>query len=110
MSIASEAESQQVRCADASTVRLVRMFIDALRDDARIQIVVELVRVGPLSARALSRRLRMNYKRLNKALRDLEVVGLVEAVKVNVSESRAYRFYNIKPNVKIVLEMVLRSC
>jgi len=43
-------------------LKVTRNLISMLDDDIRVKVLIELSRNGPLSIRALSRRLKVNYR------------------------------------------------
>jgi len=88
-------------------IQFIKKLLSAADDNLEICILEELFHNHTLSFRALARRLRVNYKRLNKALRRLVEADLVKVIEVKVSENRVYRFYALKTDIEDLLEDIL---
>lgn len=67
---------------------------------------MELWEDKTLSIRALSRRLRCNYLRLEKALNQLEKEGLIVSFAVNISVSKKYKFYSLNEKPLYILNRI----
>ncbi|RLG80098.1 MAG: hypothetical protein DRO13_04580 [Thermoprotei archaeon] len=87
--------------------KVLVLLVKAMEDDIRIRIVIELLYNGPLSFRALGRRLRVNYKKLNEALKKLTVLKIVKIHIFNVSSSRSYKFYSLNEEIEELLKKLL---
>lgn len=79
-------------------------MLTVLRDDIRVAVLMELWEDKSLSIRAFSRRLKCNYSRIEKALRELEKEGLIVSLVVNVSGSRKYKFYSLNEKTLVILK------
>lgn len=88
---------------------LAKRLIIALEDDIRIAILILLSREGPTSFRAISRKLRVSYKKLERALADLSRVGLIEIIEVRPSEEKCYRFYHISKDLSSEIKELLEG-
>ncbi len=99
-------EEFQGRCNCRSLV--IRLF-SLLNDDVRVSIIVILMNDGPLSLRSLARRLRINHKKLSRNLKRLIATNFIEEMQVRVSNSRVYKVYFIKPEVKETLERIIKE-
>jgi DNA-binding Lrp family transcriptional regulator len=84
-------------------LKVTRNLISMLDDDIRVKVLIELSRNGPLSIRALSRRLKVNYRKIAYVLKQLKEYAFVEETVVVVSEGRKYRFYTISKDIKEVM-------
>jgi DNA-binding Lrp family transcriptional regulator len=80
---------------DEKFLKMTKSLISMLDDDIRIKILIELSENGPLSTRALARRLKVNYRKISYALKQLKEYGFVEETVVAVSEWKKYRFYTV---------------
>jgi DNA-binding transcriptional ArsR family regulator len=80
---------------DEKFLKMTKSLISMLNEDIRIKILIELSENGPLSTRALARRLKVNYRKISYALRQLKEYGFVEETVVAVSEWKKYRFYTV---------------
>ena len=87
--------------------RFLHSFFRALENDLRVRIVIELLHNGPLSFRALGRRLRVNYRRLNEALKYLVVTDIVRVYIVKVSPVKSYKFYSINETYTPILKTIM---
>ena len=88
---------------------LVLKLFSLLNDDVRVGIIVILMNDGPLSLRSLARRLKVNHKKLSRNLRKLIVTNFIEEMQIKVSDNRVYKVYFIKPEIKEVLEKIIRN-
>lgn len=79
-------------------------LLNALRDDLRVGALLTLLGEDMLSFRALSRRLRVNNKKLKSNLRSLLDEGLIEEVQIRVADGRVYRAYKLTDEVRILLK------
>ncbi|MET1160484.1 MAG: hypothetical protein ABWW65_05930, partial [Thermoprotei archaeon] len=86
---------------------LIKRLVSATENSLELSVIIELIGGDTLSFRALARRLRVNYKRLDKTLNNLVENGLIEIIFVNVSEHKVYKFYKLRDDVKEVLKRVL---
>lgn len=86
---------------------LLRKLFKVLDDELIIKIIICLHHDGPLSFRSLGRKLHVNYKRLNKALKALLDVGIVEVYIVNVSPTKKYRFYSLNEDYMKMLKDII---
>jgi DNA-binding transcriptional ArsR family regulator len=80
---------------DEKFLKMTKSLISMLNEDIRIKILIELSENGPLSTRALARRLKTNYRKISYALKQLKEYGFVEETVVAVSEWKKYRFYTV---------------
>lgn len=87
--------------------RLLYQLVKSLKNDLRMMVVIELLNNGPLSFRALGRRLRVNYRRLNEALRHLVSTGIVQMYTVRISPTKSYKFYHINEAYLPILKTLL---
>lgn len=92
---------------NSSMKELLQKLFKVLDDELIIKIIICLHRDGPLSFRSLGRKLHVNYKRLNKALRSLLDVGIIEVYIVNVSPTKKYRFYSLNENYAKILKDII---
>lgn len=91
-------------------VELLRIFIRVLmRDELRVLVVIELLNDGPLSFRALGRRLKVNNSRLRRALKDLSSTGLITEYVVHVASNKYYKFYHVNKEYIHVLRDALND-
>jgi len=95
---------------DEKFLKIVKSFIFLLNDDIRIKILIEVSENGPLSTRALARRLKVNYRKISYALKQLKEYGFVEETVVAVSEWKKYRFYTVNKDIyDFLLKEVLNT-
>uniref|UniRef100_A0A7J3JTM5 ArsR family transcriptional regulator n=2 Tax=Ignisphaera aggregans TaxID=334771 RepID=A0A7J3JTM5_9CREN len=87
--------------------RLLHQLVKSLENDLRMMVVIELLNNGPLSFRALGRRLRVNYRRLNEALRHLASTGIIQVYTVKISPTKSYRFYHVSEAYLPILKTLL---
>lgn len=83
---------------------LVLRLLNSMRDDLRVSTLLTLLHEEMLSFRALSRRLRVNNKRLRSNLRSLLDEELIEEVQIRVADGRTYRAYRLSGDVRELLE------
>lgn len=86
---------------------IVSKLLRALQGDIKVSIVAILISEDMASFRLLSRRLRVNNKRLKDSLRPLISHGIIEEVQMKVSDGRTYRAYRLKDDVREVLRDLL---
>lgn len=61
------------------------------------------------SFRLLSRRLRVNHKKLKSNLKPLLSYGIIEEVQIKVADGRVYRAYRLKDEAKRVLQRIFEE-
>ncbi len=90
-------------------VRVLRLLINSLKDDVRVSLLVELSTQGPCSLHSLSRRLRVGHRKVGRALKQLESLGVIRVHYIIAGEGRKYRFYSVDEAVGRVLREVLKK-
>ncbi|MEM1644558.1 MAG: winged helix-turn-helix transcriptional regulator [Ignisphaera sp.] len=86
---------------------LLRKIFKILENELVFRVIVCLLHNGPVSFRSLGRKLHVNYKRLDKALKALVNVGIVEVYVVNVSPTKKYKFYSVSEKYAKILRDVI---
>jgi len=87
---------------------LLHKLLKVLETDLRIQVLIQLLSSdGPLSFRALGRRVRVNYRKLDEVLKQLVNLGIVEVYTVRVSQDKKYRFYSLNEQYARILKELL---
>ena len=90
-------------------VRVLRLLVNALKDDVRVSLLVELSTHGPCSLHSLSRRLGVGHRKVGRALKQLESLGVIRVHPIIAGEGRKYRFYSVDEAVGRVLREVLKK-
>lgn len=99
----------QTLSVDDETVSIVLRLLKALRDSVKIGIIVTLANEEMASFRLLSRRLRVNHKKLKNNLVPLLSYGIIEEIQIRVSDGRIYRAYRLRDEARKVLQELLRE-
>lgn len=94
---------------EGSAKRFALRLLNALRDDLRVSALLTLFHEDMLSFRALSRRLRVNNKRLRNNLRPLLEEGLIEEIQIRVADGRVYRAYRLTNGVRSILKALYEA-
>ncbi|MCX8196414.1 MAG: hypothetical protein N3F67_04995 [Acidilobaceae archaeon] len=91
-------------CRHSPEKAFLRQLLLALQDDLRLSIIKALAEpsVDGLSFRGLQRRLKVNHKRLERALHALTTAQLLEVSLIKV-EDRTYRIYRLRNGTKELL-------
>lgn len=92
---------------DDEVLHVVSKLLKALQDSVKIGVIATLVDEEMASFRLLSRRLRVNHKKLKNNLRPLLSYGIIEEVQIRVSDGRVYRAYRLKEEAKKILQKLL---
>jgi len=72
-----------------------------------ISFYLEQLYNGPLSFRVLGRRLKVNYKKLNKTLK-LIFLKIIEVHTFKVGNSKSYHFYSLSREFEEILKKILQ--
>lgn len=86
---------------------LLRKLFKVLENELAFRVIACLLHNGPVSFRSLGRKLHVNYKRLDKVLKDLVNMGIVEVYVVSVSPDKKYKFYSVNEKYAKVLKDVI---
>lgn len=86
---------------------LLQRLFKALENELVIRVIVCLLHNGPVSFRSLGRKLHVNYKRLDKVLKALVNLGIVEVYVVSVSQTKKYKFYSVNEKYAKVLKDII---
>jgi len=98
------------RPADADQyVRVLRLLVNTLKDDVRVSLLVELATQGPCSLHSLSRRLGVGHRKVGRALKQLESLGVIRVHSITAGGGRKYKFYSVDEAVGSVLREALKS-
>ena len=90
-------------------INMAARMILLLKDDLRIKILMLLLVNDTLSFRSIAKKLKVGYKRLDKYLTTMARSGLLEIMKVKVSEDRVYTVYALDVDVKEYLAKILET-
>ncbi len=89
---------------------IVSKILRVLREDSiKMNVIMTLISEEMASLRLLTRRLRVNGKKLKNNLKPLLYYGIIEEVQLKVSDGRIYRAYRLKNEVKEVLQKLLKE-
>ena len=82
---------------------ILSRILRAFSDDVKMGVINILASEEMASFRCLSRRLRVNHKRLKSNLKPLLDLGIIEEVQIRVSDGRVYRAYRLSPPARAAL-------
>lgn len=74
---------------------LLQKLFRVFDSEPTIIVIKLLLREGPMSFRAIGRKLRINYKKLDKILKNLIDTNIVEVHVISISPTRRYKFYSL---------------
>lgn len=94
--------------ADETGVILSRL-IKAMHGSIMIEVIMILIDEDMASFRLLSRRLKVNHKRLRSNLRPLLTYGIIEEVQIKVADGRMYRAYRLEEGTRRVLQRIFKE-
>ncbi len=99
-----------VSCPDIadSCLWTLTSLVNLLRDDIRVSVLLELSVHGSCSLTALSRRLKVGYRKIRRALEQLEYFGLVQVSLISIDGNQKYKFYSVNEELRCVLKNVLK--
>ncbi|MEM0021622.1 MAG: winged helix-turn-helix domain-containing protein [Fervidicoccaceae archaeon] len=99
-------EEIDVKARDANN-QVAKLIVKAIDDDLRIAILRLIIREGPLSFRAISRKLGTNYKRLEKAINNLKKAGLLTYIEARPSKDKCFKLYYIPDHILQPIKIAL---
>ncbi|MEM2007052.1 MAG: hypothetical protein QXG17_07290 [Sulfolobales archaeon] len=94
---------------DSNVMSIVSKLIRVLQDSVKVEVIMTLVNEDMASFRLLSRRLRVNHKKLKSNLKPLLSCGIIEEVQIKVADGRVYRAYRLRDEAKRVLQKLLEE-
>lgn len=86
--------------------RALSRVLRAFKDDIRMGVISVLADEDMASFRLLSRRLKINHKKLKKTLKLLLDLEIIEEIQIRVSDGRIYRAYRLNNSIKVVLNTI----
>ncbi|MEB3859584.1 MAG: hypothetical protein LRS43_00070 [Desulfurococcales archaeon] len=101
-------EEMGVTCSNEDLNMTARIIL-MLKDDLRIKILMLLLVNDTLSFRSIAKKLRVGYKRLDRYLNSMARNGLVEIMKVKISEERIYTVYSLEVNFREYLAKIIEN-
>lgn len=91
-----------------------RIFI-LLNDDPRIRIIKLLASYEDeesyVSFRTIAKRTGINYSKLKQYLEQLERIGIIESVKININNNsrRGYSYYRLREEIRHYIDRLLHK-
>lgn len=89
------------------TKELLKKLFKVFDSEPAVAVIKLLLRDGPMSFRAIGRKLHINYRKLDKILKNLVDTNILEVRIVSVSPTKRYKFYSLNERYLDILRDIV---